>query len=49
MYEREDTEFIYIEEFKDTETGEILIPEVKMTIEQLVKKVAELENEIIKK
>lgn len=41
-----DTEFIYIEEFKDTETGEILIPEVKMTIEQLVKKVAELENEI---
>lgn len=41
-----DAEFIYTEEFKDTETNEILIPEVKMTIEQLVKKVAELENEI---
>lgn len=39
-------EFIYTEEFKDTETDEVLIPEVKMTIEQLVKKVAELENEI---
>ena len=40
------TEFIYTEEFKDADTGEILIPEIKMTIEALVKKVAELENEI---
>lgn len=41
-----DTKFIYTEEVKDTETDEILIPEVKITIEQLIQKVAELENEI---
>lgn len=40
------TDFIYTEEFRDTETDEILIPEVRVTIEQLVQKVAELEAEI---